>query len=392
MSIFKLFFRIANKQRGAVIIWLCILVSLLAMLVMMMGGDSENFENQSADIGIILSDTSEEAKAFCDFLESRHNVTFYGKSDAERLKNILYYTVETAVIEIPADFSARLKSGESENLYTLSYIHELSGKQLVKSDADEFLKLTGVYMESGYSPLEAENCAKSDLEKGVKASIYQSLDKDVTTNNCKVFFLYVVFGITTLYIVSLSNILVTINSKEVSQRISASSVKTSARYLQIIISSAVLVLSMWLLIMLFGIILNGAVFRGFEWLYVINSLAYTLMMTALAVLISLFGFSQNVQNFIANILSLGMSFICGVFVDLEILGEGVRSIARLLPMYWYVENVHLVSDIGAANSDYYLNLSVQLLFGVFFIALSLALVAVKTNGIWPKKSVTENNS
>lgn len=47
------------------------------------------------------------------------------------------------------------------------------------------------------------------------------------------------------------------------------------------------------------------------------------------------------QNAIVNTVSLGSSFLCGVFVQQELLGETVPSIARFLPAYWYVKAVDI---------------------------------------------------
>ena len=42
---------------------------------------------------------------------------------------------------------------------------------------------------------------------------------------------------------------------------------------------------------------------------------------------------------IANILSLGMCFLCGVFVPMNIMDRNVLKVSQFLPVYWY-ENVN----------------------------------------------------
>ncbi|MBR6717412.1 MAG: ABC transporter permease, partial [Oscillospiraceae bacterium] len=57
---------------------------------------------------------------------------------------------------------------------------------------------------------------------------------------------------------------------------------------------------------------------------------------AFALLVSSFSPAPNIINIITQIVSLGMCFLCGVFVDQSMLGDGVLSAARFLPAYWYI--------------------------------------------------------
>lgn len=43
-------------------------------------------------------------------------------------------------------------------------------------------------------------------------------------------------------------------------------------------------------------------------------------------------------NGLANVIALGMSFICGVFIPDTMLSASVKQVARFLPVYWYEQN------------------------------------------------------
>ena len=72
-----------------------------------------------------------------------------------------------------------------------------------------------------------------------------------------------------------------------------------------------------------------------------------------------------------------MSFLCGVFVSMDILGKSVQKIAQFLPVYWYeVANNLLKSHntfSGTQIHTLYTCYGIQLLFALAF--LSLALIA-----------------
>ena len=59
------------------------------------------------------------------------------------------------------------------------------------------------------------------------------------------------------------------------------------------------------------------------------------MSLAISFLIGVLVEKEEVINGVVNVISLGMSFTCGVFVSMSVLGKGVRAFAHFLPVYWY---------------------------------------------------------
>lgn len=110
--------------------------------------------------------------------------------------------------------------------------------------------------------------------------------------------------------------------------------------------------------------------------YLMNSFLMTLVSLSLAFLVSTLISRGELISAIVNIISLGMSFLCGVFVDLDILGKGVRTFAQFLPVYWYelankllagnqrlsrAQTVSLLTDYGMQL------LSAAVIFGVALV-------------------------
>ena len=89
-------------------------------------------------------------------------------------------------------------------------------------------------------------------------------------------------------------------------------------------------------------------------------------------LIADFAPSANIINIIAQIVSLGMCFLCGVFVGQEMLGDGVLTAARFLPAYWYIR----VNRMLEGNEVYDAQLAVKALLIEAGFAAVLAIVTV----------------
>ena len=91
--------------------------------------------------------------------------------------------------------------------------------------------------------------------------------------------------------------------------------------------------------------------------------------------------SRGAQAAIVNVLSLGLSFISGVFVPQAMLGEPVLRIARFLPTYWYVRCNHLIekADLTTGFSAGFMSkeLGVQLAFTAGLFALAAIIIRRK---------------
>ena len=86
-----------------------------------------------------------------------------------------------------------------------------------------------------------------------------------------------------------------------------------------------------------AILMYGKTFPGSEnfGYYVLNTLVMMAVALSLSYLIGLFVKNSNMLSGIANILSLGMCFLCGVFVPMNVMDRNVLKVSQFLPVYWY---------------------------------------------------------
>lgn len=72
--------------------------------------------------------------------------------------------------------------------------------------------------------------------------------------------------------------------------------------------------------------------------YLLNILTMVVVGQAIAFLVVHAAGSANGVNGLANVIALGMSFLCGVFIPDAMLSAQVKRLARFLPVYWYEQN------------------------------------------------------
>ena len=84
--------------------------------------------------------------------------------------------------------------------------------------------------------------------------------------------------------------------------------------------------------------------------------------------------SKGAINGIVNVVALGSSFICGVFVPMKFLPDSVIKMAHLLPTYYYVSTNEALKTIEQFNiqtlKPLIINMAIILCFALLFIILT----------------------
>ena len=117
--------------------------------------------------------------------------------------------------------------------------------------------------------------------------------------------------------------------------------------------------------------------------YLVNSAVMVLVALALAYLIGSLVKNVNVLSGVVNTVGLGMCFLCGVFVDMELLNSGVKKVSQFLPVYWYETVNEILLDYGTITGsvrlDVFKGIGIQLVFAAAFVCVTLALTREKSD-------------
>ena len=78
------------------------------------------------------------------------------------------------------------------------------------------------------------------------------------------------------------------------------------------------------------------------------------------------------MSMVAQVMGLGMAFLCGGFMPQNMLGEGVRTVTKILPGFWYERaNDLLCGDQKGSLSDVWICFAVQGGFILLFLILTI---------------------
>ena len=382
MQVFKTFFSIAKRHISTAFIYAVIFITICMAMTKTAGEENKsNFTASSVRMCVFDNDKSEASTALIKYLEKSHKLTTDLKNrDEHFLQDSLYYTKFEYILTIEKGFEDSLVNSDGEN--TLSHTTLLDNMSTVYATGqiDRYIQAVRMYLAGGFS-LE-ESLTKSSTLYDNKDYITQ---KDFNGNTDEssdafYFFQYFPYIILSILIMCISPILISFNSKDVKRRINCSSLNSMSMSLQLFTASTVYSLAIWAVFMIAGIFVftPSRFFTKTCLLACLNSFVFLIFTLCLTLLIGCFNLKkQEMLSMVSNVIGLGMSFLCGIFVPQWYLGKNVLSIARFLPAYWYIKNNNMLAGFSSESMSYqtyFTCIGIQLLFSIaiafFYIAIN----------------------
>lgn len=361
MQVYNVFFKIMKKQIGNSMIFFGIFMGLLIALSKMGGEQRHDYTEYSCKLAIFDRDHSDASDKLVSYLADINEIVEV-EDDEETIQNFLYYEEIDYVLYIEEGYA---ENGALTNIKRPGSNTGMYMDQQISGYENSMAALT----EAGYTMDEAYNISKEALSSDGLVTLWG--DSTLEKTETYYFFLYLPYVFIMMSFTGLGPVLVAFNRREVSDRINVSSMPVKSRNMQLVFGVITSGIGLWLLFMLMSVIMYGG--RVFE-----NGVPYD-MLNALAFMVVTFGIVSIAGNFnlspqkismVSNIVGLGLSFLGGVFVPMEIFSDGLMMATKLLPTYWYVEAHEKISN-GADISQILLYIGMQLLFGLVFIVIGM---------------------
>lgn len=381
MQVYKIFFQILNKQKGQIIMYLGIFLGI-AFIVSSQGVDSEtiSFEPESYQFAVFDEDNSTMSKALIQYLE-QENERVEITDSKESIQDEIYNRNVHCVLRIPENFGVSLKQEKSPAPIEILSVPGTIYKQTFETLIAQYLTALRGYLAGGFSEDEAIRKAheKKDSEVAVKVEVGASTDH----SRRYFFFAYAPYILLSLCIVGISPVLIVFHRKEVKERIQCSSYSLMRMNRELIlgtVTAGVIFGILFLLCTLFG---GGEeVMDAKEILFAMNTFAFLFVSLSIVFLLGQCLKKTTSISMVSNVLALGMSFLTGIFVPLEYLGDGIIRLAHFLPSYWYIKGVRYIdSGMGEGLLPLWQYMGIQIVFALAILAAGLAYSKAKTAGI-----------
>ena len=371
MIVFKTFLKILDKNKFIIILYTIFLIGF-GGFNMQTSDNSTNFVASKPDIMIVNYDEEQGiTKDLIKYITDNSNIVQL-KSNEEAINDGLFYRDVNYVIYIPENYNKDFMNEKNPEIKIKSTgDYQSSFAEMLLS---RYIKVANIYIKSIKSEDELISKINETLSKQSKIEITSKLD---TTGLAKTTFYYnfASYSILACLVYVICLILSSFKDIKIQKRtiISSTDYKTLNR--QLLLSNSLFSITLWgLYVALSFILIGNTMLSNHGIIYLVNSFIFTMCATTIALFLGNLVSNKNAINGIVNVIALGSSFLCGAFVPMEWLPDGVLKIAHLLPSYYYISSNETLKKIEVFNLETMIPIIINMIvvfgFSIVFIILT----------------------
>jgi ABC-2 type transport system permease protein len=383
MSVFSVCLRILKKNLPLLSIYFVVFVMMSTIItIMFIPSEPGEFGKTKIAMAVFAEEKTPLVEGLKESLaEQAYFVEI--EDNRERLQEALFYRRIHYILRIPKGFTESFLQGKSTVLGRTS-IPDSTSAIYIDLRIDRYLETLRLYAAAMPDAGTAEKVdfVLSDLAVDTRVEIAGHENRSNSSGVFKFYFNYLAYTIMFTVIFGVSTILIIFNDIDIKRRNLCSPIGSSSISLQCFLACALFSLVNWValaaLSSAFGF---DEIVAPSTWLFYLNSLVFTVCVSCLAFLIGNLAKNREVVNAVASIITLGSSFLSGVFVPQEIIGENVLKIASFMPTYWYVranEKIAGLADLSFHSlSNIAVSMLIQIGFAAAFIVITMVIVKRK---------------
>ncbi|MCI8495620.1 MAG: ABC transporter permease [Lachnospiraceae bacterium] len=358
MQVFKAFCKVMNKHKSKFLIYIIIylLIAVIISRSVQESGEME-FSKVSLKIAVDQRDQGVLGQGLVSYLKE-HNQIKEMPEDREALQDAMYYQEIDYMLSIPKEFTERFVQEEGEALLEGTVVPGSSSASLIENEIQQYLNTVSMYLRAGIEMEEAVELSSQDMEQKVQVDFLEESDSKSLPVGYY-FFQYVPYIFLVILILGLGSVMKTFQDKDLSARNKCSALSFFQQNMQMILGCILFTFTVFLFFIAMAFCISGDYMFSLKGvLSAVNALIFSVCAASIAWFCVQFARSDPELNVMSNVFSLSFSFLGGVFVQLDLMGEGIRKLAKFFPSYWYVianqeiQKVESFADAGEIYTSY----------------------------------------
>ena len=342
------------------------------------------FSDERMRITVIAEESSpvvdglmRELAKTCDF------VTL--KDTPEAMQDALFFHAVSSILRIPAGFTQDVLAGREAVIERIAVPNSISGMNL-DMITDQYLNTVRLHaaFASELAPEEIVARAEADLSVETPIEMKSGQEKAAALSCSAYYFNYLSYVYLSVFILGISALMIVFNKPDLRRRNACSPIPSGRVNVQFLLANLLFTFAVWMIMTCMFFVVNpDHRILPHIGLFFANSLLYAFCAASISYLIGISLKGDSAVSAVSNVVSLGTSFLCGVFVPQTMLSPSVLRIAQFTPTYWFVKaNNHLAETALTSQTQIDTFLSYLLVQAVFAVAfLVLALVVGKKRNI-----------
>lgn len=375
MQVFKVYFKVLKGYLGQWALYISIFSIILFMFIIPNSVKEQiSFSNEKCSFAVFDYDNSEVSRDIVAYMSKKHKLESIENDSTEVMQDELFNRNVDCIVKIKKDFGQHFEFNQSdlEDYIEIITIPDTYTSRLFEQDYNRFVKYTKSYAVSGINISNAMEKAAKTADTELTTKIVEK-ENNTNYNAVYYFFNYMSWIIVIMCIITIGRVLVVFQQKDLRSRIACSAysfARISKETLMGVICSGFAIIFIFLVL---AVIAFKTEILSMQWLlYMTNAICYMFVALAITYLVSQLIKNDSTMNMIGNTVSLGMSFLCGVFVPMEFLSDTVIKIAHFLPAYWYQLALIHVQKHGTDNiGKTFSYMGIQILFALALVTVGI---------------------
>ncbi len=365
MPVFKNYFKLLRSSVIQILIYLVITVVIVILATTSTQNNPQKFSEVKPKLSIINHDNKALiSNSFIDYMSTKTKI-IHLQNEERALKDALFFGEIDAVIVIPKNFEADFLNNKNVKL-ELTKVPGKIGATQIDILANKYLNIANLYVKSNVNAELLTKKINYNLDQEVKLNFDSTYEKKSIIQEAGFYFNFLNYSFLAIIILVIALIMKTYNITDIKMRNMCSPISRRQTSFEMILGNFTVTFIIWAaFIILSLIIFNEAMLTSSGLLYIFNSFIFTQVALSIAYLVGSTVKSREAHSGIANIISLGSSFLSGAFVPQMFLGSSILAFAHILPSYWYVKNNDTISNLNVDGTIFWQviqNMGVMLIF------------------------------
>lgn len=370
MQVYRAFFKIIKKNITEISIYIGVFL-FFAVVLSSNGGNAQNTNFTETKCKMVFINNDKDTalvNGLKGYLNDNAKLVDI-EDDTKKLQDALFYRDIEYVVRVPAGFTEGVLAGKDIQLEKTTVPDSTTGIY-IDTIINKYLNTAKIYIKN------LENISENQLVGYIEKDLANEINVNVNTFNSQAakgenhvfYFNYMAYSIFAILILGVCAVMLVFNNTNIKRRNYCSPLKMRCINTQLVLANISFALLTWFIMIVTSLIMYSKyMFSLSGFLLLLNSLIFTLAVLSVSFLIANIVKSRGAMSAAANVVALGSSFISGVFVPQQFLGEKVLNIAAFTPTYWYVKANNSISDIGNFNME-----NLMPIFNCMFIVIAFA--------------------
>lgn len=381
MQVFKLCLKILRKNIPSMLIYIIIFLVISLILSSTMTNEQQQdtlFTQAKSNIAFISEENTPLINGFKQELGRVANFVEL-PDEHEALQDALYFRSVSYILRVPEGFTESFMQGENVQLEKTTVPNSISNTY-IDLTIDKYFNTARLYVQQmeNISQESLVRHLESDLAVGTSVELKTISDKPTNHTYANYYFNFLSYSLLSILILGMASLLLVFYNSDLKRRNACAPLSSGSVNLQFILAILVFTILSWLITIAVCLLFNFKNSLNMNTVYfIINSLAFAVCGAGISFLIGNLVKSPNAIPAISNVVTLGLCFISGVFVPMELLGTSVLKIASFTPTYWFVKANNQIAELtqfDLANLEPILSsMLIQLGFALAFFATALVI-------------------